>query len=285
MTMKLAFAQTRALSADQDGLDAASRAVAEAASLGADVVVLPELFRWAYPAQEMTPSGFDRAEAIPGPTSDACAALASEHGVVLVASVFEERAPGLGFNTALVFERDGSLAGTYRKTHIPDDPLYYEKFYFTPGDGPLAPIDTSAGRLGVLICWDQWFPEAARAMALSGADVLVYPTAIGRIDAEGSAEHARQLDAWQTVQRGHAIANGLPLVAVNRVGREGDLDFWGHSFAVGPQGEWLAQLGEETSVALVDLDPARTREVRTIWPFFRDRRPELYGALQKRWNA
>lgn len=282
--MKLALVQAAALAPDADGLAAAEAHVADAATRGADVVVLPELFRWAYPAQSMSPEGFARAEPVPGPTSEVCASWAAAHGVVLVASVFEELAPGLCFNTALVFERDGRLVARYRKTHIPDDPLYYEKFYFTPGDGPLAPVETSAGRLGVLVCWDQWFPEAARAMALGGADVLIYPTAIGRIDDEGAAEHARQLDAWQTVQRGHAIANGLPVVAVNRVGRENALDFWGHSFAVGPQGEWLAALGGATGVALVELDPERTREVRSIWPFFRDRRPALYGALQHRWS-
>ena len=239
--------------------------------------MLPELFRWAYPAQEMTPSGFDRAEAIPGPTSDACAALASEHGVVLVASVFESARPGSA-STPRCLRTRRQPAGTYRKTHIPDDPLYYEKFYFTPGDGPIAPIDTSAGRLGVLICW--WFPEAARAMALSGADVLVYPTAIGRIDAEGSAEHARH-STQQTVQRGHAIANGSSWRSGRPRGRPRLL---GHSFAVGPQGEWLAQLGEEAGVALVDLDPARTRAVRTIRPSSATAAPAL-RPLQKRWNA
>lgn len=275
--------------ANPDGRDALAHAVAlvhRAADAGAEVVVLPELFRWPYPAQEMAPEQFRFAEPLEGPTAAAMREVAQARGVVIVASLFEERAPGLGFNTALVVGPSGETLGVYRKAHIPDDPLYYEKFLFTPGDAPCGVFDTPFGRLGVLVCWDQWYPEAARLAAMQGAEVLVYPTAIGTIDAEGAAEHARQLDAWQTVQRGHAVANGVYLAAINRIGSEGELGFWGESFAVGPQGEWLWRAGDAVdAVAVVDCPRERLAEVRRMWPFFRDRRIDLYGKLTQRWDT
>jgi N-carbamoylputrescine amidase len=232
---------------------------------------------------------FDLAVSIPGPETDQYASLAAELGIVLVTSLFEKRASGLYHNTAVVFDTDGTIAGRYRKKHIPDDPAYYEKFYFTPGDLGFEPIQTSLGKLGVLVCWDQWYPEAARMMALKGAELLIYPTAIGWESSDTAEERMRQQDAWFTVQRGHAVANGLPLIAVNRVGYEADpsgqtngIQFWGHSFVAGPQGEVLAQASDnEPCLLLVDIDLTRSESVRRWWPFLRDRRIDAYD-LSKR---
>ncbi len=283
--IRLGLVQMASNADNHDALDRACDLVRAAAGAGAQMVVLPELFRAPYFCQTMSPSNFRYAEPVPGPGTERLGALAAELGVVIVASLFEEAAPGLCFNTTAVLDADGSLAGTYRKTHIPDDPLYYEKFHFTPGDAPPRAIDTRFGRIGVLICWDQWYPEAARLAALDGAELLVYPTAIGTIEDEGPDEHARQLDAWQTIQRSHAIANGLFVAAVNRVGAEGELTFWGHSFCAGPQGELIAELGEDADrVEVVTCDRQRTRDVRQWWPFFRDRRVDQYGDLTRRWG-
>ncbi len=264
--------------------------VREAARGGAELVVLPELHAGPYFCQTEDVAAFDAAEPVPGPTTETLGAVARELGVVIVASLFERRAPGLYHNTAAVLERDGTLAGIYRKMHIPDDPGYYEKFYFTPGDLGFEPVATSVGRLGVLVCWDQWYPEAARLMALAGAEVLVYPTAIGWDPQDPPAERERQLDAWVTAQRAHAVANGLPVLSVNRVGFEaspdgGGIQFWGTSFAAGPQGELLAR-GPEASpeVLLVSLDRGRTEAVRRIWPFLRDRRIDAYQDLVRRYR-
>ena len=266
--------------------------IRKSASLGAKLVVLPELHNGIYFPQNEDTTHFDLAEPIPGPSTELFATVAREFGVVLVASLFERRAPGLYHNTAVVFEKDGSLAGRYRKMHIPDDPAFYEKFYFTPGDLGFNPIQTSVGRLGVLVCWDQWFPEAARLMALAGADLLIYPTAIGWDPQDPADEKERQLNAWTTVQRGHAIANGVPVVAVNRVGYEADpanmgpgLQFWGNSFAAGCQGEILGQAGNDREELLtVEIDLRRSDAVRRIWPFLRDRRIDAYGDLLKRYR-
>lgn len=233
---------------------------------------------------------FDLAETIPGESTDFYGAIARENSIVLVTSLFEKRAPGLYHNTAVVFEKDGSIAGKYRKMHIPDDPAYYEKFYFTPGDLGFEPINTSVGRLGVLVCWDQWYPEAARLMALKGADILIYPTAIGWESSDTADEQERQQNAWVISQRGHAVANGLPVVSVNRVGHEPDpshqtngILFWGHSFVCGPQGEFLTQApSNEEWNQVVDVDLARSENVRRWWPFLRDRRIDCYGDIVKR---
>ncbi|MGB3777460.1 MAG: carbon-nitrogen hydrolase [Tunicatimonas sp.] len=266
-----------------------SQNIRRCAAQGAQLVVLSELHNALYFCQTEDTNVFDLAEPIPGPSTERFGALAKELGVVIVASLFEKRAPGLYHNTAVVLERDGSVAGKYRKMHIPDDPAYYEKFYFTPGDLGFRPIDTSVGRLGVLVCWDQWYPEAARLMALAGADLLIYPTAIGWESTDPDDEQQRQQDAWVISQRGHAVANGLPVVAVNRVGHEADpsghtngILFWGHSFVAGPQGEILHQSSseEETSVVVVDLK--RSEDVRRIWPFFRDRRIDAFSDLTRR---
>jgi N-carbamoylputrescine amidase len=265
------------------------RAVRDLAKQGAQLVVLQELHASTYFCQTEDVEIFDLAEAIPGPRSELLASAAKECGVVLVSSLFERRAAGLAHNTAVVFERDGSIAGRYRKMHIPDDPGYYEKFYFTPGDLGFTPIETSVGRLGVLVCWDQWFPEAARLMALAGADLLIYPTAIGWHPDEPKDEQVRQLEAWTTVQRGHAVANGLPLLACNRVGHEPDpaggsgSQFWGHSFVCGPQGEFLYRAGTEAENILVELDMGRAEQVRRMWPFLRDRRIDAYADLTQRY--
>jgi len=284
--MRLGIIQQASNPGADDALDHAALLVERAAAGGAQVVVLPELFRWPYPAQQMDPAGFRWAEPLDGPSVRTMAGLAKANGIVIVASIFELRAPGLGANTAVVLGPDGGTLGVYRKAHIPEDPLYYEKFFFAPGEGPFAVFDTPFGRLGVLVCWDQWYPEAARLVAMAGADVIVYPTAIGTIAAEGAAEHARQLEAWRLIQRSHAVANGLFVAAVNRVGAEGELDFWGHSFCAGPQGELLYDAGTATDdVAVVACDLARIAEVRQMWPFFRDRRIDLYGGLTSRWGA
>ena len=265
--------------------------IREAAAGGAQLVVLQELHAGRYFCQSESTALFDQAEPIPGPATEVFGALARELGVVIVTSLFERRAPGLCHNTAVVLEKDGSIAGRYRKMHIPDDPGYYEKFYFTPGDLGFNPIDTSVGRLGVLVCWDQWYPEAARLMALAGAELLIYPTAIGYDPLDPDDEKLRQREAWITVQRGHAVANGLPLVAVNRVGFEPDLKggagalFWGDSFVAGPQGEFLARAAEEEEAVLtVAVDLGRSEAVRRIWPFLRDRRIDAYGDLLKRYR-
>ena len=264
--------------------------IRQAAAEGAELVVLQELHNGLYFCQTEDTQVFDQAEPIPGPSTELFGALAKELGVVLVLSLFERRAPGLYHNTAVVIERDGSIAGKYRKMHIPDDPAYYEKFYFTPGDLGFEPIDTSVGRLGVLVCWDQWYPEAARLMAMRGAEMLIYPTAIGWESSDTEAEKARQLGAWVTVQRGHAVANGLPVISVNRTGHEPDpsgqtngIQFWGNSFVAGPQGELLATLpNNEEAVQVVVVDKLRSEQVRRWWPFFRDRRIDAFEGLTKR---
>ena len=249
--------------------------------------MLQELHNTIYFCQTENVDKFDLGETIPGPSTDFYGAAARDNGIVLVASLFEKRSAGLYHNTAVVFDSDGSIAGKYRKMHIPDDPGYYEKFYFTPGDLGFHPIDTSVGRLGVLVCWDQWYPEAARLMALQGAELLIYPTAIGYDAHDTADEQQRQREAWQTVMRGHAVANGLPVVAVNRVGWEEDdgsrCQFWGTSFVCGPQGEYLFKAPEdEESTAIIDVDMERCEQVRRWWPFLRDRRIESYGDITRR---
>ena len=267
--------------------------IRSAAADGAELIVLQELHDGLYFCQTEDVDLFDLAEPIPGPATDFYGQLAQELGVVIVTSLFEKRAPGLYHNTAVVLERDGSIAGVYRKMHIPDDPGYYEKFYFTPGDLGFHPIETSVGRLGLLVCWDQWYPEAARLMALAGAELLIYPTAIGYDDRDDREEQERQRTAWQLVMRGHAVANGLPVIAVNRVGRElapGDdpeagITFWGSSFATGPQGEMLTELPlDEEATEIIDIDLKRCELVRRWWPFLRDRRIDHYDDLTKRYR-
>jgi N-carbamoylputrescine amidase len=264
--------------------------IRDLAKRGAELIVLQELHNSLYFCQVESVDNFNLAEPIPGPSTDIYGRLAKECGVVLVTSLFERRAPGLYHNTAVVFEKDGSIAGKYRKMHIPDDPAYYEKFYFTPGDLGFKPIETSVGRLGVLVCWDQWYPEAARLMALQGAEILIYPTAIGYESSDTAEEQQRQRMAWQTVMRGHAVANGLPVVAVNRVGNEADpsqqtngIQFWGTSFVCGPQGEihYEASTNEEESI-IVSIDMHHSEQVRRWWPFLRDRRIENYGDITRR---
>jgi N-carbamoylputrescine amidase len=264
--------------------------IADAAGSGAKLVLLQELHNGAYFCQHESVHEFDRAEPIPGPSTDRLSAVAKRHGVVLVSSLFEKRATGLYHNTAVVFDSDGRLAGKYRKMHIPDDPGFYEKFYFTPGDLGFTPIDTSVGRLGVLVCWDQWYPEAARLMALAGAELLLYPTAIGWDPDDAQDEKLRQRDAWVLSHRGHAVANGLPVLACNRVGHEpsplgaSGIDFWGNSIVLGPQGELLANAGTEPTLLLAEVDMQRSEQVRRIWPFLRDRRIDAYGDLVKRYR-
>lgn len=264
--------------------------IREAAREGAELVVLQELHNGLYFCQTEDTSMFDLAETIPGPSTETFGALAKELGIVLVLSLFEKRAPGLYHNTAVVLEKDGTIAGKYRKMHIPDDPAYYEKFYFTPGDLGFEPIDTSVGRLGVLVCWDQWYPEAARLMAMRGAEMLIYPTAIGWESSDTREEKDRQLGAWVTIQRGHAVANGLPVISVNRTGHEPDpsgqtngIQFWGNSFVAGPQGELLTVFpNDEEEVRVIEIDKARGENVRRWWPFFRDRRIDAFGGLTER---
>lgn len=265
-------------------------AIRSVAGNGAQLVVLQELHNSLYFCQEERVDLFDLAEPIPGPSTAFYGDLARELGVVIVTSLFERRAAGLYHNTAVVMERDGTIAGKYRKMHIPDDPAYYEKFYFTPGDLGFHPIDTSVGRLGVLVCWDQWYPEAARLMALQGAEILIYPTAIGYESTDTPEEQQRQREAWTTVQRGHAVANGLPVVAVNRVGYESDpsevtggIQFWGSSFVAGPQGELLFRASDtEESITVVEVDLHHSEQVRRWWPFLRDRRIDKYGEITRR---
>src|SRR5512133_2862063 len=290
--LKVALIQQTCSSDRKENLEKTTELIRRAAASGAALIVLQELHVGPYFCQTEDPSLFDLAEPIPGETSGLFASLARELGVVLVVSLFERRAPGLFHNTAVVFERDGGQAGTYRKMHIPDDPGYYEKFYFTPGDLGFTPIRTTVGTLGVLVCWDQWYPEAARLMALAGADLLIYPTAIGWDPADTAAEQERQRNAWRTIQRGHAVANGLPVLAVNRVGFEPSphhpdtgIQFWGSSFVAGPQGEILAEGSrDQEEILLVDVDMARSETVRRIWPFLRDRRIYAYGDITKRYR-
>ncbi len=266
------------------------RNIADVAAQGAELVVLQELHNSLYFCQVESTDNFDLAEPIPGPSTDFYGQIARQHGIVLVTSLFERRAAGLYHNTAVVFERDGSIAGKYRKMHIPDDPAYYEKFYFTPGDMGFHPFDTSVGRRGFQVCWDQWYPEGARLMALQGAELLIYPTAIGYESSDTPDEQERQREAWTTVQRGHAVANGLPVIAVNRTGHEPDpsgqtngISFWGSSFVAGPQGELLYRAPKDEAVnAVIEVDMQRSENVRRWWPFLRDRRIEEFGPLAKR---
>jgi len=291
-TLEVALLQQRDHGTREANLAAIEAGVAAAAADGARLVLLQELHNGPYFCQHEDVAEFDRAEPIPGPGTERLAALARHHAVVLVGSLFERRAAGLYHNTAVVFEADGTLLGRYRKMHIPDDPGFLEKFYFTPGDLGFVPIATSVGRLGVLVCWDQWYPEAARLMALAGAELLLYPTAIGWDPADAADEKARQRDAWIVVQRGHAVANGLPLLACNRTGLEPSpqhggrgIQFWGSSFVAGPQGEFLAQAGADAPQLLrASIDLARSESVRRIWPFLRDRRIDAYGDLLKRYR-
>ena len=274
----------------EDNLTVIESRVGEAAGRGAKLVLLQELHNGAYFCQHESVDEFDLAEPIPGPSTERLGALAKRHGVVLVTSLFERRAAGLYHNTAVVFDADGTTAGKYRKMHIPDDPGFHEKFYFTPGDLGFTPIDTSVGRLGVLVCWDQWYPEAARLMALAGAELLLYPTAIGWDPNDEQAEKDRQRSAWIISHRGHAVANGVPVLSCNRIGHEqspldaAGIDFWGNSHILGPQGEFLAEAGNEAAILMAEVDMARSEHVRRIWPFLRDRRIDAYGDLLKRYR-
>ena len=273
----------------QANLDLSFAKIHEAAANGADLVILPELHLDPYFCQNEDYQHFDLAQPIPGPTTELFSALAKKLGIVIVSTIFEQRTPGLYHNTAVVFDKDGSIAGKYRKMHIPDDPGFYEKYYFTPGDIGFKPIETSIGKLGVLICWDQWFPEGARLMALAGAEMLIYPTAIGWDSDDTTDEKQRQLDAWVTIQRSHAVANGIPVIACNRIGFEkapgsdSGIQFWGNSFIAGPQGEILVSANESESLLLTaTLEKARTERVRQIWPYLRDRRIDEYDNITKR---
>jgi N-carbamoylputrescine amidase len=291
-TLKVALLQETHRGSRDANLDAIETGLREAAAAGAELVLLQELHNGPYFCQHESVDEFDHAESIPGHSTARIGKLAEELKLVVVASLFEKRAAGLYHNTAVVFDRSAAIAGKYRKMHIPDDPAFYEKFYFTPGDLGFEPIDTSVGRLGVLVCWDQWYPEAARLMALAGAELLLYPTAIGWDPNDDQAEKDRQREAWITVQRGHAVANGLPLLACNRTGFEPDpagvgagIQFWGNSFVAGPQGEFLAQAsGEQRQLLMAEIDMARSEHVRRIWPFLRDRRIDAYGDLLRRFR-
>lgn len=287
--MKAALIQLSRTSDLKQNILTLADAIQNAARQGAELVVLQELHNSLYFCQVESTDNFDLAEPIPGPSTDFFGQVARKCSVVLVTSLFERRAAGLYHNTAVVFDKDGSIAGKYRKMHIPDDPAYYEKFYFTPGDLGFHPIQTSIGKLGVQVCWDQWYPEGARLMALQGAELLIYPTAIGYESTDTPEEQQRQRLAWQTVQRGHAVANGLPVIAVNRSGYEPDpsgqtngIQFWGHSFVAGPQGEILAEAGEEPTTLIVDIDMHRSENVRRWWPFLRDRRIDEFQGLTRR---
>ncbi len=290
-TLRVALLQETDRGSREANLDAIEAGLREAAEAGARLVLLQELHNGPYFCQHESVAEFDRAEPIPGPSTERLGALAAELKLVVVASLFERRAAGLYHNTAVVFDAQKAICGKYRKMHIPDDPAFYEKFYFTPGDLGFDPIETSVGRLGLLVCWDQWYPEGARLMALAGADLLLYPTAIGWDPGDDDAEKSRQRDAWITVQRGHAVANGLPLLACNRTGFEAAPDsargiqFWGSSFVAGPQGEFLAQAStDRRELLVVDIDMARSENVRRIWPFLRDRRIDAYSDLLKRFR-
>lgn len=288
--LHIGFIQQHNTANTADNMSRLSEGIALLAQRGAELIVLQELHNSLYFCQTEDVNTFEQAEPIPGPSTDLFGQLALKHQVVIVTSLFEKRAAGLYHNTAVVIERDGTIAGKYRKMHIPDDPAYYEKFYFTPGDMGFQPINTSVGRLGVLVCWDQWFPEAARLMAMRGADLLIYPTAIGYAANDTPEEQQRQREAWTTVQRGHAVANGLPVIAVNRVGHEVDpfnltqgIQFWGSSFVAGPQGEILYRAPEDNEEqAIVAIDLAHSEQVRRWWPFFRDRRIDAYTNIDKR---
>lgn len=292
MKIKIGMLQLHNVADIQDNLNRLERGIRDLAQKGARLIVLQELHNSLYFCQTEDVSLFDLAEPIPGPSTELFGRIAKQCGAVLVISLFEKRAPGLYHNTAVVIEKDGSIAGKYRKMHIPDDPAYYEKFYFTPGDLGFMPIDTSAGRLGVMVCWDQWYPEAARLMALRGAEILIYPTAIGYESSDPEDEQERQREAWTTVQRGHAVANGLPVVAVNRVGFEPDLSgqtkgiqFWGSSFVAGPQGELYCRASDKDEERIVvEVDLAHGEQVRRWWPFLRDRRIDAYGEILNRFN-
>ena len=288
--MKIGIIQQSCSASVEDNKQKLAKNIAEVAAQGAELVVLQELHNSLYFCQTENTALFDLAEPIPGPSTQFYGQLASRYGIVLVTSLFERRSAGLYHNTAVVFEKDGSIAGKYRKMHIPDDPAYYEKFYFTPGDLGFQPIDTSVGRLGVQVCWDQWYPEGARLMALRGAELLIYPTAIGYESSDTPEEQERQREAWTTVQRGHAEANGLPVIAVNRVGHEPDpsgqtrgISFWGSSFVAGPQGEFLYRASKDAEQnAVVEVDMKRCENVRRWWPFLRDRRIEEFAPLTRR---
>ena len=287
--MKVGIIQQANTSNRENNKNRLAECIGELAQKGAELIVLQELHNGLYFCQEEDVAIFDQAEEIPGPSTEFFGAIARKYSVVLVLSLFERRMAGLYHNTAVVLERDGSIAGLYRKMHIPDDPAYYEKYYFTPRDLGFNPIETSVGRLGVLVCWDQWYPEAARIMALRGADVLIYPTAIGTESTDPLEEQERQLEAWRIVQRGHAVANNLPVISVNRVGHESDpsgrtngIQFWGNSFVAGQQGELLCLLGTDEAMACVEVDLKRTEHVRRWWPFFRDRRIDYFAPLLKR---
>ncbi len=288
--LKIGFLQQHNTADRKDNMLRLAHGITDLAQRGAQLIVLQELHNSLYFCQTEDVEKFDLAEPIPGPSTAFFGELARENGVVIVTSLFERRAPGLYHNTAVVIESDGSIAGRYRKMHIPDDPAYYEKFYFTPGDMGFNPIDTSVGRLGVMVCWGQWYPEAARLMALRGAEILIYPTAIGYAANDTPDEQQRQREAWTTVQRGHAVANGVPVIAVNRVGHEPDpsgqtegIQFWGSSFIAGPQGELLYRASEdEEESIIVNIDMAHGEDVRRWWPFLRDRRIEEYTGITKR---
>lgn len=290
--MKIGIIQQSCTADVQENKEKLARNIAEVAKKGAELIVLQELHNSLYFCQTENTQLCDLAEPIPGPSTEFYGTLASKFEVVLVTSLFERRAPGMYHNTAVVFEKDGTIAGTYRKMHIPDDPAYYEKFYFTPGDLGFNPIQTSVGKLGVQVCWDQWYPEGARLMALAGAELLIYPTAIGYESSDTPEEQERQRDAWTTVQRGHAVANGLPVIAVNRTGHEPDpsgqtngISFWGSSFIAGPQGEFLYRAPKDEEVNIViEVDMKRSENVRRWWPFLRDRRIECFEELTKRFR-
>ncbi len=283
-SIRLALIQMRYPGSYHAAMDLASKHIADAVSQDAQVICLQELFNSPYPCQSEDHRNFDFAESIPGPTTDTFSAIAKQHDVVIVMPIFERRAPGVYHNSAVVIDADGSIAGTYRKMHIPDDPLFYEKFYFAPGDLGFTPIETKYAKLGVGICWDQWFPEAARLFALGGAEILLYPTAIGWIDEEKAEFGDAQHDAWQTTMRAHAIANGVWLGAPNRVGVEGRLEFWGGSFVASPRGEVVCEADHENEAVLViDCHVDEIDLVRTHWPFLRDRRVDAYDGLTKRW--
>lgn len=290
--MKIGLIQQSNSSNRAENLSKLEQNIRSCASKGAELIVLQELHNGLYFCQTEDTTVFEQAETIPGPSTESFGKLANELGIVLVLSLFEKRASGLYHNTAVVIEKDGIVAGKYRKMHIPDDPAYYEKFYFTPGDLGFEPIQTSVGKLGVMVCWDQWYPEAARLMAMAGAEILIYPTAIGWESSDSDEEKQRQTEAWITIQRGHAVANGLYVLACNRVGYEADISkvtngiqFWGNSFITGPQGEILAQASNENEENIIfDIDIARSENVRRMWPFFRDRRIDAFGDLTKRWR-
>ena len=281
--LKIGFLQQHNTADVKNNIERLADGIADLAKRGAQLIVLQELHNSLYFCQVEDVNNFDLAEPIPGPSTEIYGELAKRYQVVIVTSLFERRAAGLYHNTAVVIEKDGSIAGKYRKMHIPDDPGYYEKFYFTPGDLGFHPIDTSVGKLGVLVCWDQWYPEAARLMALQGAEILIYPTAIGYAPEDAADEQQRQRRAWQTVMRGHAVANGLPIVAVNRVGDEDGVPFWGTSFVCGPQGEIIYEASEnEEESIIVELDLEHSEQVRRWWPFLRDRRIDEYGDITRR---